>query len=261
MTSQTILRAEQLICGYGRKAVIGPLDLTIARGSLTAIIGPNGAGKSTCFKTLTGVLPPLSGKVSLLDKPLSNYTLRERARLVSMVNQQIIPQPLRVYDYVLMGRLPYFKRFQIGYSEEDHARCDHYLERTGTARLADKRLDELSGGEQQMVAIAQALTQEPQLLLLDEPISHLDIGYTTEIMQLLETLHAEGLTILMILHDINVASEYCEELILFGPDGLLAHGTPQTVLTEAHLQAAYHTTVLVQPAPASGRPYIYPQRR
>ena len=112
-----------------------------------------------------------------------------------------------------------------------------------------------------MVAIAQALTQEPQLLLLDEPISHLDIGYTSEIMQLLETLHAEGLTILMILHDINVASEYCEKLILFGPEGLLAHGTPQTVLTAAHLQVAYHTNVLVQPAPASGRPYIYPQRR
>ena len=168
MTSQTILRAEQLICGYGRKAVIGPLDLTIARGSLTAIIGPNGAGKSTCFKTLTGALPPLSGKVSLLDKPLAHYTLRERARLVSMVNQQITPQPLRVYDYVLMGRLPYFKRFQIGYSEEDHARCTHYIERTGIARLADKRLDELSGGEQQMVAIAQALTQEPQLLLVAE---------------------------------------------------------------------------------------------
>ena len=146
MTSQTILRTEQLICGYGRKAVIGPLDLTIARGSLTAIIGPNGAGKSTCFKTLTGALPPLSGKVSLLDKPLPHYTLRERARLVSMVNQQITPQPLRVYDYVLMGRLPYFKRFQIGYSEEDHARCAHYIERTGITRLADKRLDELSGG-------------------------------------------------------------------------------------------------------------------
>ena len=178
-----------------------------------------------------------------------------------MVNQQIMPQPLRVYDYVLMGRLPYFKRFQIGYSEEDHARCTHYIERTGITQLADKRLDELSGGEQQMVAIAQALTQEPQLLLLDEPISHLDIGYTSEIMQLLETLHAEGLTILMILHDINVASEYCEELILFGPEGLLAHGTPQAVLTAAHLQAAYHTSVLVQPAPASGRPYIYPQRR
>ena len=96
MTSQTILRAEQLICGYGRKAVIGPLDLTIARGSLTAIIGPNGAGKSTCFKTFTGALPPLSGKISLLDKPLSDYSLRERARLISMVNQQITPPPLRV---------------------------------------------------------------------------------------------------------------------------------------------------------------------
>lgn len=259
MKEQTILRASQLCCGYGRKQVIGPLDLTITRGSMTAIIGPNGAGKSTYFKTISGYLPALSGSITLLDKPLTSYTLRERARLISMVNQQILPQPLTVYDYVLMGRLPYFKRFQIGYSQEDHARCQHYIERTGIARLSDKRLDELSGGEQQMVAIAQAITQEPQLLLLDEPISHLDIGYTTEIMQLLETLHAEGLTILMILHDINIASEYCEELILFGSQGLLAQGSPQTVLTETHLLEAYHTSVLVQPGPVSGKPYVYPQ--
>lgn len=254
-----IIEVEQLACGYDRKQVISGIDFSLPSGCLSSIIGPNGSGKSTCFKTLTGLIPPLSGSIKIAGRELQSYKLRERAQTIAMVNQLIAPLPLTVYEYVLMGRMPYFRPMQFGYTSEDHEIAAGYIELTGISELKDRRLDELSGGEQQMAAIAQALTQQPRLLLLDEPTSHLDIGYATRIMQLLERLHRESqLSVLMILHDLNIASEYCDELLLFSGGRVLAQGTPETVVTAEHVEEAYHFAVAVHTSPYSHKPYVYP---
>ncbi|MDY6148243.1 MAG: ABC transporter ATP-binding protein [Porphyromonas sp.] len=256
---KALLTVCKATCGYGKKVIQQDISLSLFSGDFSGIIGSNGTGKTTLFRSITGELPLLSGSVLIDGVDIHNMTHKQIARKIAVVNQSFVSAPITVFNYVLMGRIPYFEPFRIGYNTQDKEITSKYIDMMGIAHLSDKLLCELSGGEQQMASVAMALTQEPSLLLLDEPTSHLDIGYQNLIMRIIKQLNRElSLSVLMIVHDLNMASEYCRQLFLLGDKGIVARGTPQDVLTEEHLQKVYHTDVAVASNPFSGQPTVYP---
>lgn len=253
------LQVRNLSCAYRGGFRLEGVNLTLPKGSFAGIIGQNGSGKSTFLKGVIGDLPISDGTVELNGENLHALSLKKRARLVAMVSQFPAFPPISVEEYVLMGRMPYRKQFQFSYTEEDIDIATRYLELTGIMHLKEKLMTELSGGEQQMAAIACALTQQPMLLLLDEPTSHLDITYQTKIMNLLQQLsEEEGLTVIMIVHDLNLGSEYCNYLTLMKKGRVFRQGTPQEVLTYENIESAYNTVVIVKTNPVSDKPVVFP---
>ncbi|MFV0554076.1 MAG: ABC transporter ATP-binding protein [Mangrovibacterium sp.] len=248
---------KDLSCGYPSFA-IKEVNFSIAKGSFTGIIGPNGSGKTTLFKGITSSLKWLNGEITLAGRNLKDYTLKERAQHIAIVSQSVDVGEISVQDYVLMGRMPYQSRFQLKESVLDLELAEKYMELTGVLDYRYKIMTELSGGEQQRAAIARALTQEPDLLLLDEPTSNLDIKHQVRILNLLQQLNEEaGLTVLMVIHDLNLASEYCNQLLLFKKGGIYKQGTPQEIITFENIEEVYQTPVITQENPYSKKPAIF----
>lgn len=257
MMNTEILSIQNLCCGYP-KFQLSEINVNIRKGSFSGIIGPNGSGKTTLFKAITGTLVLKSGKILLSDKNLQSFSLRQRAQNIAIVSQFIDAGDMSVEDYVLMGRIPYHSRFSFFESEEDFRIARKYMEMTGTLLFKDRLMSELSGGEQQLAAIARALTQQPELLLLDEPTSHLDITHQVHILNVLQQLNQEmGLSVLMVIHDLNLASEYCDQLILINQGKIHTLGTPEEVLTFQHIEEVYKTVVVTQNNPLSGKPAVF----
>ena len=253
----TILNIQNLCCGYP-KFKLSDIQFEIPKGSFAGIIGPNGSGKTTLFRAITGTLNLISGKILLNDKNLRTLTPRMRAQNIAIVSQFIEAGEISVEDYVLMGRIPYHSRFSFFESEEDFRIARQYMEMTDTWQFKDRLMSELSGGEQQLAAIARALTQQPELLLLDEPTSHLDITHQVHILNVLQQLNQElGLSVLMVIHDLNLASEYCDRLILVNQGKVHMQGTPEEVLTFQNIEDVYQTVVVTQNNPLSGKPAVF----
>jgi iron complex transport system ATP-binding protein len=252
-----ILNIQNLSCGYP-KFQLSDINIDILKGSFAGIIGPNGSGKTTLFRAITGTLGLKSGKILLSDKNLRSFSLRERAQNIAIVSQFIDAVDLSVEDYVLMGRVPYHSRFNLFETEDDFDIARKYMEMTDTWRFKDQLMSELSGGEQQLAGIARALTQQPQLLLLDEPTSHLDITHQVHILNVLQQLNQDmGLSVLMVIHDLNLASEYCDQLILVNKGKIHTQGTPEEVLTFQNIEDVYQTVVVTQNNPLSGKPAVF----
>ena len=252
-----ILTIQNLSCGYP-KFQLSDINFEIPRGSFAGIIGPNGSGKTTLFRAITGVLALKSGKILLSDKNLQSFSLRERAQNIAIVSQFIEAGDMSVEDYVLMGRIPYHSRFNFFETDEDFEIARKYMEMTDTWRFKDQLMSELSGGEQQLAGIARALAQQPQLLLLDEPTSHLDITHQVHILNVLQQLNQEmGLSVLMVIHDLNLASEYCDRLILVNQGKIHTQGIPEEVLTFQNIEDVYKTVVVTQNNPLSGKPAVF----
>ena len=250
---------EHFSCGYPGRFVLSDIGFEIMRGDFVGIIGPNGSGKTTLFKGISGELDALSGKSFLTGKSIQKMSLKERAQNLAIVTQTIEAGNMAVEDYVLMGRFPYRKPFQFFETEGDLSIAEKYMKLTGVDRLKDKQMNALSGGEQQLAGIARALTQEPQLLLLDEPTSHLDITHQVQILNLIRRLSRElKLTILMIIHDLNLAGEYCDTLIMMENGTVRKVGTPLEVLNYQDIEAVYKTVVITQTNPLSGKPVVFP---
>lgn len=252
-----ILTIQNLNCGYP-KFQLADMNIGVRKGAFAGIIGPNGSGKTTLFKAITGTLPLKSGKILLADKNLKTFSLRQRAQNIAIVGQFIDAGEMSVEDYVLMGRIPYHNRFSFFESDEDFRLARKYMEMTDTWRFREQLMSELSGGEQQLAAIARALVQQPELLLLDEPTSHLDITHQVHILNVLQQLNQEmGLSVLMVIHDLNLASEYCDQLILVNNGRIHTQGTPEEVLTFQHIEDVYQTVVVTQNNPLSGKPAVF----
>ncbi|MCL6103490.1 MAG: ABC transporter ATP-binding protein [Bacteroidetes bacterium] len=252
-----ILSIQNLCCGYP-KFQLSNIKIDIPKGSFAGIIGPNGSGKTTLFRAITGTLEIKSGKIRLSDKNLQSFSLRQRAQNIAIVSQFIETGDMSVEDYVLMGRIPYHSRFNFFETEEDFQIARQYMEMTDTWRFKDQLMSELSGGEQQLAGIARALTQQPQLLLLDEPTSHLDITHQVHILNVLQQLNQEmGLSVLMVIHDLNLASEYCDWLILINQGRVHTQGAPEEVLTFQNIEDVYQTVVVTQNNPLSGKPAVF----
>ena len=255
-----ILNVENLNFGYKDRQILKGVSFTVNPKEFFAIIGPNGCGKTTLIKTILKNETPDSGAIKILGKNLSRLSSRDLAHHMAAVLQTIDPAAMNVQDYVLLGRMPFFKRYQFFETRKDLDIAQKYMELTGIAHLADNKLTQISGGERQLCAIARALTQEPDLLVLDEPTSHLDITHQKRIMDLITALKKElGLTVLMVLHDLNLAAEYADRLILLSKTdrSIFSSGTPEDVLTRDHIQAVYQTQVQVNPNPITGKPWIF----
>jgi ABC-type cobalamin/Fe3+-siderophores transport system ATPase subunit len=254
-----MLDIQSISTSYGKRLALQDLSLAVQSGEILAVIGPNGAGKSTLIRAVSGILPLLQGRVSISGKDLARLNPAQRARLVAVTPQaRNLPPAFSVYETVLLGRTPHLGWMgQAGAS--DHARVHQSLERTGTLDLAERRVGELSGGEQQLVLLARALAQDTPVLLLDEPTTHLDLQHQTRLLQLVRDLASRhDLAILLVVHDLNLAGLYADQLALLVEGKLWAIGSPAEVLTSENLSAIYQIPVEVIRHPRHGTPLVLP---
>ncbi|MCD6231682.1 ABC transporter ATP-binding protein [Candidatus Aerophobetes bacterium] len=243
---EELLKVENLWSGYKETNILKGINLVIKRGEFWGVAGPNGAGKTTLLKSITKILSPKRGKIFFKGKNIARMDARKLAQKVAVVPQfSIFWLSFTVKDFILLGRIPYLPRFYLE-RREDYEAVEEAMELTGTTHLQERRINELSGGEKQKVVIARSLAQKPEFLLLDEPVSHLDIKHQLEILNLIEKLNQkEKVTILMISHDLNLTSHYVSKLILMKEGKIFARGTPQEVITEDNIEKVYEIKVKV----------------
>lgn len=255
---EPFFKIDHFACGYPGQFVLEDISFEVRQGDFVGIIGPNGSGKTTLFKGISGELNTLSGLGRIGGKSIQKMGLKERAQNLAVVTQTIEAGSMTVEEYVLMGRFPYRRQFQFFETDEDIEIAEKYMKLTGVDRLKAKPMNALSGGEQQLAGITRALTQEPQLLLLDEPTSHLDITHQVQILNLIRRLSYElRLTVLMIIHDLNLAGEYCDSLIMMEEGTIRKVGDPVDVLNYQDIEAVYKTVVVTRTNPISGKPVVF----
>jgi iron complex transport system ATP-binding protein len=244
---------------YGEMPVLKDLSFSVAKGDFFIIIGPNGSGKTTLMKVMAGIYTPKTGQLKILNRTLENYTRKDLAQTMAFVPQMMpVDFPFSVMEVVLMGRSPYMGMLGVE-QEKDLKIAEQALAFTGVAHLAHRKLDQLSGGEQQRVFVARAICQEPDIILLDEPTASLDLAHQTRLMDLMEKLKNEtGITVVMVSHDINLAAMYCDRLMLLNKGEMVCLGPPDEVLTFQTLEAAYGCTLLVDESPLGKTPRITP---
>ena len=238
------------------------ISIGISRGSFTGLIGPNGCGKTTLLKLLAGVLSPDSGSISLDGRPLATMSKRHVARRMAVVPQETHPAfEYTVLEMALMGRHPHLGPFQLE-GPADLAIAAEALAATGTSHLAERSYMSLSGGEKQRVIIASALTQSPEVLLLDEPTASLDLGYQLEVGLLLRRLNRErSATMVMATHDLNLAASLCDTLVLMRNGRVLASGNTTEVLTSAMVRQLYDVEADVRVHDLAGHLTVVPLGR
>jgi iron complex transport system ATP-binding protein len=258
--TEELLTARKIIAGYGRETILKGIDLSVRRGEFVGLAGPNGSGKTTLVRVLTGILPARQGELFYRGKPFARWHPGELARRRAVVPQNRGGEiDLPVEDLVLLGRLPYFRPLQWRPSPADRAAVDRALEATSTSSFRERNFRALSGGEQQRVLIAVALASEPELLILDEPTLHLDLGYQQEIFRLLRRLHREGgMTILAVLHDLNLAAACCDRLVFLKAGEVWKEGPAGELITRENLSELYRAQLETVPHPATGRPIFFP---
>lgn len=252
-----LLRVDDLICGYGDAKVLKGVSFSVKRGDLLGIVGPNGAGKTTLFRAITRILKPWKGEILYCGKDLNRISRRDLAREVAVLPQILdISFSFSVEQFISMGRFPHLKKFQ-RLRKYDLEVIEKVMVLSDVLPFRERKISELSGGERQRAILAQGFAQEPRLLLLDEPTAHLDIGHQVEILDLIRRLNREGdLTVIMVLHDLNLASEYCDRLILLKEGRIFKEGDPKEVLTFENIEKVYNTVVIVKENPVSSKPYI-----
>ncbi|HJO96161.1 MAG TPA: ABC transporter ATP-binding protein [Victivallales bacterium] len=254
-----IMNITNLFSGYGNKTILKDVNLAVNDGDILGIIGPNGSGKTTLLKTVCGIIKPDSGEVLIENRHLYSLSTKEIAQKVAVVTQSIEPVMISVSDYVVMGRMPYYKKFQFFETKDDYMQAEKFMRLTDTIRIKDQYMSEISGGERQLAQVARALVQQPVILLLDEPTSHLDITHQIKILDLIRRLNKElNLTVVMVIHDLNLASEYCTKLTMLKNGKIYNTGTPKQVLTYEAIEKVYNTIVIVEKNPLSGKPFIIP---
>lgn len=252
-----LINVISLCGGYHNKLIIKDVSFEINKGDFLGVIGPNGSGKSTLLRLMTKVLHPQGGRVLLEEKDIRAMNLKEFCRKVSFVPQDtVISFPFTAEEIVLMGRTPHLGRIQHE-TKKDLYIAHNALSMTDTLYIKEKLVSELSAGERQRIIIAKALAQEPMLLFLDEPTSHLDIGHQAQILNLLRHLNKkQALTVVMVMHDLNLASEYCNRIILLDEGKIFKDGTSEEVLTYQNIESVYKTVVVVNKNPVSSKPYV-----
>ncbi|CAM5629438.1 MULTISPECIES: ABC transporter ATP-binding protein [Streptomyces] len=259
MTTHHRLTAEGLTLGYGERTVVDSLELAVPPGRITVIVGANACGKSTLLRSMSRLLAPRAGRVVLDGKEVHRLPAKELARTLGLLPQSpVAPEGITVSDLVGRGRHPHQGIFS-RWNEKDDAAVAAALEATHTEPLAERAVDELSGGQRQRVWIAMALAQQTDLLLLDEPTTFLDASHQIEVLDLLTDLNrSRGTTIVMVLHDLNLAARYADHLIALAGGGLHASGTPAEVLTEETVRAVFDLDSRIIEDPVSGRPLMLP---
>jgi iron complex transport system ATP-binding protein len=253
------LKIEALTVFYGKRCALQDISLEIQRGQVMALIGPNGAGKSTLIRAASGVLPIQSGKIRTNGDEFTSLAPMQRARCLAVVPQAVaLPPAFTAWETVLMGRTPYLN-FLGQTSDADEAIVRHALNRADALDFADRRVGELSGGEQQRVLLARALAQATPILLLDEPTAHLDMQYQVALMHTIcQLAHEDHLAVMIAMHDLNLAARYADSVALLVQGRLEAVGNPNEVLTPERISSAYHLPVQVVQHPFQKAPLILP---
>lgn len=247
------LAVQGLAVAKGGKTILSNIAFTAPVGAITGLVGPNGAGKSTLLTALLGLVPA-TGAVGFEEQDLLALSRRDRARRAAFVEQSAnTEERLTARDVVALGRIPFQSALAASGSAEDDAIIADALAETGMSAFAARRFDTLSGGEQQRVHIARALAQQPDLLVLDEPTSHLDIGAQLQLLALLRRRARAGTTVLVALHDLNLAIRSCDHLVLLAKGRMVAEGAPMDILTPDRLRDIYNVEARLLPDPVTGR--------
>lgn len=256
---EKVIETSSLFFRYDRRFVLDDISLSVNRGSFVSIIGPNGSGKTTLLRNISGIISPHKGSIALKGRDVSQYGRKEIARFMAYVPQTMAMDfSFTVGDIVLMGRAPYIGIFE-SETPDDIKIVNEAMEITNITSLKEKRVTEISGGEKQRVMIACALAQTPEIMLLDEPVSNLDIQHQVETMNILKKLNSEkGMTVIVVLHDLNLAAEYSDTVMLLKDGKLLCSGTPSEVISLENISMAYETKVYMTENPFSGNPHIIP---
>jgi iron complex transport system ATP-binding protein len=256
-----LLQAENITFAYQAITALKDVNFSLNSGEIVGIIGPNGAGKSTLLKIISGIISPLEGNIRIKTRLLSDYSRRELAEFIAYLPQeQEYNFDYKVMEFVLMGRFPYLSWWRWE-TQTDYERAWENMRLVKVEHLAERSLFNLSGGERQRVNIARALTQGTQILVLDEPVSHLDINFQIDIMELLleiKTRKQSG--IVLSLHDLNLASLFCERLILLKEGKVFFEGTPREVITSKTIEASFGAKVTILNDPQTLLPLIVPQK-
>lgn len=243
---QPILQLKNVSFAYGMDPVLKNLSLDVQRAEFIGILGPNGSGKSTLLKLLGGILQSDSGNVLFKDKELHDYKRKILAQSIAWIPQEHpMVFPFQVAEIVLMGRHPYLSPLTFE-GQKDYEIAERAMETTETTHLSSRPFNEISGGEKQRVMLASAITQEPEAMLLDEPTTALDIKYQLEILKILQRLNRDnGMTLVLAMHDLQLASKYCNRLILINKGQIVKDGTPDQVLQKEILESVYDVRIKI----------------
>lgn len=255
------IEVKDLRCSLGGREILSGVDFTIQKAKFYSIIGPNGSGKTTLLRTIVASLVPESGQLLIDNVPIADLRGKELAKKLAYVSQNTnSDNDFNVLDYVLMGRYPYLGLLQ-SEDEKDLEYARKSMELTNTLYLKDKKLNEISGGERQRVVVARALTQDTPIILLDEPISQLDIHHQIQLMDTLSSMVEDrGITIIAVLHDLNIASQYSDYVILLNNGKIIKNGTPEEVLLKETILDVYDMEVQILKNPETGKPLVIPSK-
>jgi iron complex transport system ATP-binding protein len=252
-----MIKVEGLSKHYGAEPILKNINFSVAQGAFFGIIGPNGSGKSTLLQAISGIEPASEGHIWLEGKEVAAYSNKELARWLTVLPQDALP-PLRfsVREVVEMGRYPF--QSWLGDEKQDRSvLIDTIMSKLDITEFSNRQMDQLSGGERQRVALAKSMAQQPRLLLLDEPTTFLDIGYQIQMMDYIRDWQREAdLTIVAVLHDLNLAAQYCDQLLVLHEGEVLGIGTPQEMLTSEIISKVYGTVPIIVQHPLSGVPQI-----
>lgn len=253
-----VLEAHDISVAYGDTPIIEKLSLAIRQGSFVGILGPNGCGKTTLLRTMTRILKPVEGEILINGNNINSFDSRTLAKTIGCVSQETrVAFSFTVKDVVLMGRHPYIGRLS-PLSHDDLKITDQAMKITNVAHLADRSVTEISGGERQRVLIARTLAQNPEILFLDEPTSHLDINHQIEILSMIQALTPK-ITVIGVLHDLNLASYFCDTIVLMKKGKIVAVGSPQEVLTRELIKDVFSIKMMISSHPLTGKPYLIPE--
>lgn len=255
----TALHVKDVSVGYGERTVLDTLNVDIKRGAVTSIVGPNGCGKSTLLRTMSRLLNPTKGEIVLDGKSIHDIPTRKLATQLGLLPQTpIAPDGIVVADLVGRGRTPH-QGILGRWRQQDYDIVAEALETTGISDLAERSIDELSGGQRQRVWIAMALAQRTDTLLLDEPTTYLDVKHQLDVLDLLTELNRDrGTTIVMVLHDLNLAARYSDELVAVSGGKVFAHGHPREVITKENVKSVFGIDSVIITDPVSDQPAVMP---
>lgn len=237
-----MIQVNNITAGYGRKIVLKDINISFEKGFIYGVLGPNGCGKTTLLRVLSGIIKPKTGNVLLNDKPINEMDYKKIARFVAVVlPEESLIFDFKVYDIVSMGRTPYLKWNQF---EDKNTDIDSILRETDLYSRKNDFYNELSSGERQLVEIARGLAQDPEYLLLDEPTTHLDLLHQIKIMSLIEKLNREKhLTVVAVMHDINLAALFCDKLIMMKSGSILTEGETNNILNKINIKNVFGVEV------------------
>jgi len=257
---RALIEGENIRFALNGNRIIDGIDLEIQSGELFGLIGPNGSGKTTLLRLLSGNYPLKFGQIKIGGEDISGFSAQQRARLISVVPQHPeAPPGFTVWETIISGRTPHLGRFGLE-TRKDRTIATDVLEQISLQNMAERTLETLSGGELQRVFLGRALCQQTPIMLLDEPTSNLDIGFKTEVLNIVSRIRAQSkITVLVAMHDLSIVGHYCDRIVLLNQGVVISTGLPNKVLCSSELSKIFNTETLVIPHPSDGSPVVLPK--